>query len=812
MKLSYISLFSGAGIGCYKLNDLGFKCIATIEKEYKRLLIQKTNKKCENESGYICSDLSLDSTKQAIYDIVNKRLGNDSLTLLVATPPCQGMSVANHKKNNEKKRNSLIVDSVKITKYLLPNFFIFENVSSFLNTICFDGYKDITISELIYNYLDEDYFIYSKVLNFKNYGANSSRTRTLVIGSKKKLNISPLNLFPNYTKEKTLYEVIGYLKSLKIMGEIDNEDIFHQFRKYDIKMLDWIKDIKEGQSAFDNEENNKRPHKVINSIIVENTNKNGDKYKRQYWDKVGPCIHTRNDILSSQNTIHPTDNRVFSIRELMELMNIPKTFRWSSDDLNKLTLTEKELFLKQNELNIRKCIGEAVPSVIFEEISKNIIFELNKKYLYKKDINRILNNDYVSFIKENYKKLHFDDIVKIVELSKNDRKLNASFFTPQYICFDMIKDLPDFSNKDVIRILEPSCGIGSFLPQLIKKYQGKKLEIDCIDIDIENISIAKNIFINTNDITFNFINADFLLYDINKKYDIVVGNPPFGNIIKDKKLLREYKKISSLNNTNNIFAFFVEKVLNIAEFVFFITPKSILSAPEFTDLRKLLNNKKILIIKDYGEKAFDIKIETISFLVENKKSNNSSKTIIYYHNKKREIKYQYYITENIFDIWLLYRDSFFDSIYKKMEFKVFTVFRDRQITKKILKDSGKYRVLKSRNIINNGIINIPKYDKFIDDVSNLSVGKFLNLNRQIILIPNLTYYPRATILPNDCIADGSVAILTADRYIDSKDLDYFSSEEFYKFYKIARNYSTRTMNIDSNSVKFFGILKNKYKN
>ncbi|MDA1470301.1 DNA cytosine methyltransferase [Brachyspira hyodysenteriae] len=204
MELSYISLFSGAGIGCYKLNNLGFKCIATVEKEYKRLLIQKINKKCENESGYICSDLSLDSTKQNIYDIVNKILGNDSLTLLVATPPCQGMSVANHKKNNEKNRNSLIVDSVKITKYLLPNFFIFENVSSFLNTICFDGENDIKISELIYNYLGEDYFIYSKVVNFKNYGANSSRTRTLVIGAKK-LNISPLNLFPNYVKEKTLH-------------------------------------------------------------------------------------------------------------------------------------------------------------------------------------------------------------------------------------------------------------------------------------------------------------------------------------------------------------------------------------------------------------------------------------------------------------------------------------------------------------------------------------------------------------------------------------------------------------------------------
>jgi DNA (cytosine-5)-methyltransferase 1 len=42
--------------------------------------------------------------------------------------------------------------------------------------------------------------------------------------------------------------------------------------------------------------------------------KNGDKYKRQYWNKVAPCIHTRNDILSSQNTVHPVDDRVFSIR------------------------------------------------------------------------------------------------------------------------------------------------------------------------------------------------------------------------------------------------------------------------------------------------------------------------------------------------------------------------------------------------------------------------------------------------------------------------------------------------------------------
>ena len=79
----------------------------------------------------------------------------------------------------------------------------------------------------------------------------------------------------------------------------------------------WISDLKEGQSAFENKDPKKRPHRIINGKIVFNANKNGDKYKRCYWDSIGPCIHTRNDIFASQSTIHPKDDRVFSVRELM---------------------------------------------------------------------------------------------------------------------------------------------------------------------------------------------------------------------------------------------------------------------------------------------------------------------------------------------------------------------------------------------------------------------------------------------------------------------------------------------------------------
>ena len=113
--------------------------------------------------------------------------------------------------------------------------------------------------------------------------------------------------------------------------------------------------LKESESAFDNEESFRKPHQIIDDKIVINQKKNGDKYKRNFLNQVAPCIHTRNDILASQNTIHPKENRVFSIRELMRFMSIPDDFKWSDikeETLNSLSLENKKKFLKKNELNI----------------------------------------------------------------------------------------------------------------------------------------------------------------------------------------------------------------------------------------------------------------------------------------------------------------------------------------------------------------------------------------------------------------------------------------------------------------------------
>jgi len=831
-KLSYISLFSGAGVGCYGFNLKGFDCVATNELIERRLAIQKCNNKCSSNSGYISGDITKKEIKDRVLEEASKWLKKNKkkdIDVLIATPPCQGMSIANHKKKNELNRNSLVIESINLVKQINPKYFIFENVKAFLTTSCTDIDKKLkTIREAIDVNLSGNYNILYKVVNFKDFGVPSSRNRALVLGVRKDLkDITPYDILPDNENVKTLREVIGHLPSLKEMGEIYPKDIYHNFRSYDKKMLNWIKDIKEGQSAFENSHPLKIPHQLINGKIIHNINKNGDKYSRCYFDKVAPCVHTRNDILASQSTIHPKDNRVFSIRELMIMMSVPSSFNWSSipeEELNKMNEEKKSEFLAKNEINVRQSLGEAVPTLVFQKIATKIRDLSIHKKLSDKEVASIIKensldnkNNLIRFVSENFKKkLSFIELSKICELANSKRMDMSAYYTSQDICFTIINDLPEPENFKSIRILEPSVGSGNFIPLLIKKYKEvPNVTIDLIDLDKDVLEILKNLLqaieIPKN-VKINFINKNFIFYKPEKKYDLVVGNPPFKKVEKEKTLLFAYKNGMYNKDTNNIFSFFIEKSLKLSNYVALIAPKSLLSTPEFNKTRELLERKKVLKIVDYGELAFDVKIETIGVIVDGDKIKDGLVKIESYITQETKYLSSDYIMSRKFPYWLIYRDNFFDEVAEKMQFRVFDVFRDRQITKAITKDKGKYRVLKSRNLNKKGEIeDIKNYDSFIDNISKLVVSRFLNRNN-IVIVPNLSYYPRAGFLPKNSIADGSLALLmlkNSNYKITKEKLGYFSTEEFEKFYKVARNYGTRSLNIDTNSVFFWGLVKDE---
>lgn len=434
-----------------------------------------------------------------------------------------------------------------------------------------------------------------------------------------------------------------------------------------------------------------------------------------------------------------------------------------------------------------------------------IISIIEKENLYKA-------SNLKNFVKREKERLELGFLSRIIELANNNRETHSAYYTNDFIIKDIIDLLPEFSDKDEIRIIEPSVGAGNFLPYLFAKYRNKKVKLTLIDIDKDIIDILSLLYEDKAPSNFeiNFLCADFMSLDLNN-VDLIVGNPPFTRISK--------KEIEKYNLTNqdlrNLAGCFLEKSIKIAYTVSLIMPKNLLNTPEYSGLRDFILSKNVHSILDFGEKGFKgVLIETINIIL----SNSEQKKPVFIESKaKNQILNQdkNYIFDKNLPYWVIYRNAHFDSILNKMDLGVFDVFRDRQITKSILisqKNQSSIRVLRSQNISDNGceVIDKDNYDCFIDKdvLQKLTVNKFID-NDFVYLTPNMTYNCRVMKKEKGYIVNGSVAILIPKYHfqLTEKQLLFFSSNEFREFYAVARNYQTRSLNIDACSCYWFGIYK-----
>lgn len=435
-----------------------------------------------------------------------------------------------------------------------------------------------------------------------------------------------------------------------------------------------------------------------------------------------------------------------------------------------------------------------------------------KKIVDKHDLNS--RDNLLEFIINNPENLSIENLARISELINTNRVETAAFYTDSNTLNTIEHYLPEI-NKSIIRILEPSVGVGNFIDIIIRKYSHvDKLIIDVNDIDETSILIMKHL--NTYrdiplNVEINYFNEDYLTLSSKYHYDLVIGNPPFLKLSKNKGL-DDYSILFDDKVTKNISGFFIQKSLEIADYIVLIQPKYFLHNKDFSLTRDRVKKHKIEYIVDFGENGFKgVLIETIALFI--KVNGEIDETTSYSVTKDlTNIQKQNIITSNEFPSWVIYRNDFFNEIVSKLKFNIFKAFRDRQITNKIIKEKGDVRVLKSRNLSRDGseITNIENYDSYIDksDLIGLSVEKYLNRD-DVYLCPNMTYYPRMFKKPKNTVVNGSVAILEniSNYIITDDDLKFFSSSTFEEFYRIARNHSTRSLNIDNNSVIFFGIKR-----
>ena len=67
------------------------------------------------------------------------------------------------------------------------------------------------------------------------------------------------------------------------------------------------------------------------------------------------------------------------------------------------------------------------------------------------------------------------------------------------------------------------------------------------------------------------------------------------------------------------------------------------------------------------------------------------------------------------------------------------------------------------------------------------------------------FYSRYGSYPETWYKKEIVILKDKNLYLTDKQLKYISSDEFRTFYRIARNYQTRSLNIDKSSCYWFGI-------
>ena len=326
-----ISLFANVGISETYLASQNIHIVAANELLPERA---KFYQHLHQHSQMICGDIA----DEKIFRQLVAKFHSEKCSFLIATPPCQGMSIAG-KMNKDDPRNKLIINVIDFIKETEPENIIIENVANILNFAITYQEKPIKIVDFIKEQLIPlKYFINYAVLDASDYDTPQYRKRAIFLISKHKMWH-----FPAKKPKITVLDAIGDLPSLE-SGQ-DSSIKYHFAKTHNQQHILWMQHTPTGKTALENEvffpQKNNRKIKGFATT-----------YKRIKWHEPAPTITMCNGAISSQNNVHPgrqinenqySDARVLSILELLRLTGLPDDWNipnWASDNLIRQVLGE----------------------------------------------------------------------------------------------------------------------------------------------------------------------------------------------------------------------------------------------------------------------------------------------------------------------------------------------------------------------------------------------------------------------------------------------------------------------------------------
>lgn len=348
---------------------------------------------------------------------------------------------------------------------------------------------------------------------------------------------------------------------------------------------------------------------------------NDDKtFDKEYIENLAVEIKNNNHLKSRRNKKLKDNIELYNgyinsykNREAVKELVMRYENKQLSDNELRLILVHfaKQLFNKTNNSNSQTF------EVLISDFLKNSAFE---------NIN--IENIILDFVP-------YEDTLGFIYLSLsalNNRKKNGMYFTPSRITNRIINNLSDSVNLKEKSICDICCGSGNFLLALSRKGIFFN-NIYGIDIDDICVSIARiNMFLNNPSLTTEQLYSHLICNDVlvnhNNKFDIIIGNPPWG-FEYNKEYIKELKKTYTVakNKGFESYDLFIGKGINLLNdngYLAYVLPESVMNVKSHLTVRNLILNNMSFKFVDYFGKT--LKVANCSVISLCLQKCNSSKT------------------------------------------------------------------------------------------------------------------------------------------------------------------------------------------
>ena len=341
-RLSALSLFSGCGGFSLGFSAAGFRVAGYLEIDDSLRAIYRHNFPNSLELG-------TDITKVTEPSLSRAAAAAGEIDVIIGGPPCQGFSLSGKRQINDP-RNTLFKHYLRFVDVFRPKVAVLENVRLLTSMKTPSGgfVRDAICSD----FRAHGYEIACFEINAKDYGVPQHRQRVLFIAMRNDLGLKPTipeptheehpNMFSETSACRTFADACSDLPYLE-SGETSG-DPMHKAVQHPTHVIEWLWDVREGQSAHENSDPNKRPPSGYNTT-----------YKRQIWNEPASTVQTTFGMISGCRNVHPIATRSLTIREAARIQSFPDSYHF----VGSLGV-------------IRTGIGNAVPPLLAYRIGLNL--------------------------------------------------------------------------------------------------------------------------------------------------------------------------------------------------------------------------------------------------------------------------------------------------------------------------------------------------------------------------------------------------------------------------------------------------------